>query len=162
MYPWPVFLHLLGLFGFLLAHGASSSAAFALRRERNLERVRALLELSANSYGVMYGVLLVLLVSGIWAGVLGQWWGRAWIWVSVILLIVILGAMGVLGSRTYGYVRKAAGLPYFEGMKQQPAAEPASADEIDDLLAKGKPVLLTLIGYGGLAVIAWLMMFKPF
>ena len=53
MYPWLVFVHLLGLFGFLLAHGASSSAAFALRRERNLERVRALLELSANSYGVM-------------------------------------------------------------------------------------------------------------
>jgi len=70
--------------------------------------------------------------------------------------------MGVLGSRTYGYVRKAAGLPYFEGMKQQPAAEPASADEIDALLAKGNPVLLTLIGYGGLAVIAWLMMFKSF
>lgn len=162
MYPWLVYLHLLGLFGFLLAHGASSSAAFALRRERNLERVRALLELSANSYGVMYGALLVLLLSGISAGVLGQWWGRAWIWVSVILLIVILAAMGMLGSRTYGFVRKAAGLPYFEGMKQQPAAEPASADEIDALLAKGDPVLLTLIGYGGLAVIAWLMTFKPF
>ena len=114
MYSWLVFLHLLGLFGFLLAHGASSSASFALRRERNVERVRALLDLSANSYGVMYGALLVLLVSGIWAGVLGQWWGRAWILASVILLIVIMGAMAGFGSRTYGEVRKAAGLPVAE------------------------------------------------
>ena len=88
--------------------------------------------------------------------------GWAWIWASVILLIVIMGAMAGLGSRTYGGARKAAGLPYFEAMKQQPAVEPAGAAEIDALLAKGNPALLTLIGYGGLAVIAWLMMFKPF
>ncbi len=33
MYPWLVFLHLLGVFGFLLAHGASASASFALRAQ---------------------------------------------------------------------------------------------------------------------------------
>lgn len=120
MYPWLVYLHALGIFGFLLAHGASSSASFALRRERNLERVRTLLELSANSIGIMYGSLLVLLVSGIAAGVIGKWWGQAWIWTSLILLIVIIGAMGGLGSRVYGEARKAVGLPYFEGMKQHP------------------------------------------
>lgn len=162
MYPWLVFLHILGLFGFLLAHGASSSASFALRRAQTLERVRALLELSGNSFGVMYLSLLVLLVSGIAAGVVGQWWSQAWIWVSLGLLILIVGAMAGLGSRIYGEARKAAGLPYFEGTKQRPAMEPASVEEIRTALARGNPVLLTAIGYGGLAVIAWLMMFKPF
>lgn len=162
MYPWLVYLHLLGLFGFLLAHGASSSASFSLRHERNLERIRALLELSGSSFSVMYGSLLVLLVSGITAGVIGRWWGQAWIWVSLILLILIMGAMAGLGSRIYGGARKAAGLPYFEGTKQQPPIEPAGEAEIHALLARGSPVLLTVIGYGGLAVIAWLMMFKPF
>ena len=64
MYNWIVYLHLLGIFGFLLAHGASASAAFALQRERNLDKVRALLELSASSIGVMYLSLLVLLAAG--------------------------------------------------------------------------------------------------
>jgi MFS family permease len=162
MYTWFVFLHVLGAFGFLLAHGASASAAFALRHERNLDRVRALLELSANSYGVMYLSLLVLLVSGIIAGFIGQWWGWGWIWASLALLVAILLAMGGLGSRIYGKARKAVGLPYFENWKTQPPREPASAEQIDGLLAKGNPVLLSVIGYGGFAVITWLMMFKPF
>jgi len=162
MYPWLVFLHILGTFGFLLAHGASASASFALRRERNLERVRGILELSASSYGVMYLSLLVLLVSGITAGFMGRWWGHGWIWISLGLLVVILFAMFGMGSRIYGGARKAAGLPYVEKGKQNPPGEPASPEEIDALLSKGNPWLLTAIGYGGVAVIAWLMMFKPF
>ncbi|HLC05174.1 MAG TPA: hypothetical protein VJK02_19240 [Anaerolineales bacterium] len=162
MYPWLVYLHLLGLFGILLAHGASSSASFALQRERDPERIRALLELSANSYGAMYVSILVLLASGITAGVIGHWWSQTWIRASLILLIVIMGAMNGLGSRVYGEVRKATGLPYFEGVKQRPPIEPANKDRISAILSRGNPVLLTLIGYGGLAAVAWLMMFKPF
>jgi len=164
MHPWIVFLHLLGVFGLLLAHGASASATFALRRERNLDRVRALLELSANSYGVMYTSLLVLLVSGIVGGFTypGGAWSQGWIWVALGLLIAIVVAMTVLGSRVYGGARKLVGLPFMEGMKTHPPIEPARAEEIDALLAKGNPLLLTIVGYGGIAVIAWLMMFKPF
>lgn len=164
MHPWIVFVHLLGVFGFLLAHGASASVAFALRRERNLDRVRALLELSSNSYGVMYASLLVLLVGGIVGGFTypGGAWSWGWIWISLGLLIAILVAMTLLGSSIYGGARKATGLPFMEGMKQHPPIEPASAEELDALLAKGNPLLLTIVGYGGIAVIAWLMMFKPF
>jgi len=162
MHPWLVFLHVLAVFGFLLAHGASAGAAFALRRERHPERVRALLEMSASSYGVMYLSLLVLLVSGIITGFTGSWWGQGWIWISLILLIAIVVAMGILGSPIYGGARKLAGLPYMERGKPQPPVEPGSAEEIDAQLSKGNPVLLTAIGYGGIAVIAWLMMFKPF
>jgi hypothetical protein len=39
---------------------------------------------------------------------------------------------------------------------------PAPREELDAILAEGKPVLLTVIGYGGVALIAWLMMSKPF
>jgi hypothetical protein len=162
MYPWLVYLHILALFAFLLAHGASSGASFALRREQNLERIRALLELSGNSYALMYVSLLVLLISGIIAGVIGRWWNQIWIWASLVLLILLIGAMTGLGSTIYGAARKAAGLRYFEGMRQHPPIEPVGDDEIRAILARGNPVLLTAIGYGGLAVIAWLMRFKPF
>ena len=162
MYNWVVYLHLLGIFGFLLAHGASASAAFALRRERNLDKVRALLELSSGSIGVMYISLLVLLASGIIAAFMGQFWDRGWIWVSLGLLIVIIGVMGAMGSRYYGEARKLAGLPYFAKNKVQPPLPPASPDELFAVLARANPMLLAVIGLGGFAVIAGLMHFKPF
>ena len=162
MYSWLVFLHIAGALGFMLAHGASASAAFALRRERRLERVQALLELSASSYGVMYLSLLVLLVSGIAAGFLGGWWGRGWMWASLGLLIVIGVAMSVWGSRLYRRAHKAAGLPNIENRKRHPPRAPAGAAEIEARLAMGNPLLLTAIGLGGLGVILWLMVFKPF
>jgi len=68
MYNWLVYLHLLGIFGFLRAHGASASAAVALRRERSLERARALLELSGRSTGLTYLSLLVSPPSSVAAG----------------------------------------------------------------------------------------------
>jgi small-conductance mechanosensitive channel len=162
MYPWIVFLHLLGLLGFVLAHGASAAAAFALRRERGLEKVQALLLLSTSTYGVMYISLLVLLVTGIIAGFMGQWWGWGWIWVSLGLLVAIIVAMSILGSPVYGRARKAAGLPYFEGGKQRPAEPAPNPAELDAALSRANPVLLAVIGYVGLALITWLMMFKPF
>ena len=162
LYPILNFLHVLGVFSFLMAHGVSAGVAFALRRERNLERVRALLSLSGGSYGLMYLSLLVLLLTGIITGFLGKWWGQGWIWVALVLLIAIVVAMSVIGSRTYGAARKATGLPYFEGGKPHPPLETASQEQIDAILEKGQPHLLTAIGVGGIVIIAWLMMFKPF
>jgi len=162
MYPWFVYLHILAIFGFLLSHGASVSAAFALQRERNLERVRTLLDLSVSTYGVMYGSLLVLLVAGIISGFIGRWWGQGWIWVSLVLLIAIVGAMNGMGTRIYSEARKAAGLPYIIRGKSFPAVEASSPEELDAILSRANPVLLTVIGYGGFAVAAWLMIFKPF
>ncbi len=39
---------MLGVFGFLLAHGTSAGVAFALRRERNAEEIDALLSRSGS------------------------------------------------------------------------------------------------------------------
>jgi len=162
MYPWLVYLHIIAIFGFLLAHGASVAASFALKQERNLERVRVLLMLSVSTYGIMYLALLVLLLSGVGAGFAGNWWGSGWIWTSLVLLIVIILAMGAMGSRIYGGARRAAGLPYMEGTKLHAPVEPSSPEELDRILSRGNPILLTAIGYGGFAIVAWLMIFKPF
>jgi hypothetical protein len=156
------YLHVLGVFMFLMAHGVSAGVAFQVRKERNLERLRALLELSAASYSVMYGGLVLLLLSGIISGFMGHWWGRGWIWVSLGLLIVISVAMYFMGSQYYGQVRQAIGAPYMEKNKIQPPPEPASQETIDALLKTGRATLLAVIGFGGVAVITWLMIFKPF
>ena len=160
LYQLVVFLHVIGLFGFLMAHGVSASVYFALQHERNIDHLRVLLQLSTSVARVMLLSLLVLLVTGVIAGFMGQWWSRGWIWLSVILLVVIYVAMAGLGSRVLNQFRQGIGLPSSYG--QPPQAEPLSATELNALLNRAQPARLALIGFGGLAVIAWLMLFKPF
>lgn len=76
MYRWLVILHVLGVFGFLMAHGISVGVAFALRRERRLEVVQALLDLSSSTLGILHGSIALLLISGIVSGFIGHWWSQ--------------------------------------------------------------------------------------
>ena len=160
MYPWLVFLHVIGLFGFLMAHGVSAGVYFALRHERQIDRLRWLLQLSTGAARVMLLSLLMLVVTGVIAGFMGRWWSHGWIWLSLILLVAIYAAMGMMGSRLLNQVRQGIGLPSSYG--QPPQAEPLSAEELNALLDHIQPTRLAVIGFGGLALIAWLMMFKPF
>lgn len=162
MYEIVIFLHVAGVFAFLLAHGASNAVAFALRREQNMERVRALLLLSPSTFGMMYGGLLLILITGIAGGFLLNWWGRGWIWASLALLVVIIVAMSVYVTPYYGNLRKAAGLPYMEKFKIQPPQPSASDEELARMLGSSRAMQGALIGWAGLLVILWLMMFKPF
>jgi hypothetical protein len=162
MYQWMVLTHFLGLFLFLMAHGVSAAMSFRVMRERNINKLQALVELSSASYGLMYAGFGLLLLSGIISGFLGHWWGAGWIWVSLGLLILLTFAMSGLGSRYYSRLRKLVGAPYMDKGKIQPPQEPASEAEIDTLIKAGKPILLTALGFGGLAIITWLMIFKPF
>ena len=130
MYPWLVFLHLVGIFGFLLAHGTSATVAFKLRGERERERVQALLDLSKTSLYVAYGSLLLLLVTGIVAGFTGHWWGTIWIWASGGVLVGMGLGMGLLGTQHYDRVRAAVGLPGMQGGQKDPPPEPASPEEL--------------------------------
>jgi len=70
--------------------------------------------------------------------------------------------MGVVAAGYYREVRKAVGLPYMANFKQQPAVPAAPPAEIDALLNRSQPIWLALVGFGGLALLAWLMMVKPF
>jgi hypothetical protein len=162
MYRWLVLLHVLSVFGFLMAHGISVGVAFALRRERNLDRIQALLNLSGNTIGVLHGVFLILLASGVASGFIGRWWGHGWIWLSLGLLLAIYIYMGVAAAVYYSQVRKAVGLGYMEGTKAKPPVEPADEVMLDTLLRQSRPITLAVVGFGGLAVITWLMEFKPF
>src|SRR5512132_799180 len=104
-----VFLHIFGAFGLLMSHGASINMLFRLRREHDLDRIRAYLDLSSASLGGLYVSLLLLLAAGILAGFLGNWWGRGWIWAAIGVLVRLLYLMARLGSQFYARVRKAAG-----------------------------------------------------
>jgi hypothetical protein len=163
--PWFVLLHILGVFGFLIAHGASVAVAFRLRSERDPARIKALLELSNAYLNAMYGGLTVLLVFGILAGISGAWWtsGKLWIWAAVVLLVLIAVGMYVVALPFFNNVRHAVGLATYDDVRKglQPP-EPASASQLEALLASSAPMTTAVIGLGGLAIIAWLMVLKPF
>ncbi len=164
MYQWLVFAHILGVFGFLLAHGTAAAVTFALRRQREVERVRVLLDLSRGVTMVANVSLLVLLAAGITAGFMGNWWGRGWIWASLGLFILIGVTMTLLGSRPLNRLRQLvhAGNPSRSETISHSSLDTSAEKQLAVLLAATHSWLLTVIGGGGLALILWLMMFKPF
>lgn len=162
LYKLVVFLHVISVFGYLLTHGISVAMAFALKKERDISKIKTLLELSGNSYPMMFRLLNTSILLGIIATLQAGWWRFGWVWVSVFLLVAIFVLMVLFGGMVYGKARVAAGLPYVIRGKRFPA-EPAQSDEyVLALIAKGNPVLLTVVGYGGYAIITWLMIAKPF
>jgi hypothetical protein len=164
MYKVWIFLHIFGAIAFFYSHGTAGLVAFRLRSERDLGRIRAMLDSYATSrmVGLQYGALLLLLVAGVITGFSGHWWGTGWIWLSLILLIGIIAAMYMIGTRYYGQVRKLFAIEPMEGDKSQTAQPLANPEDIDRLLQRSPAVLLFAIGYGGMAVILFLMIFKPF
>lgn len=161
-YPWLVFTHVLGAFGFVLGHGVSMVVAFQLRTERDTGRVTALLDLSGASLAVLYISLLVLLAAGIAAGFVGGHWGRLWIWTAIGLLIAAIVAMYLLATPYYGNLRRAVGQKAYGAPKDAPPPDPLPAAEIATMLDSSRPYWLAAIGGAGLLAIIGLMVLKPF
>lgn len=159
---WIVFLHVAGTFMFVAGHGVSMFVAFRVRTERDRTRIAALLDLSAGSLAVAGIGLLVLLVSGILAGIVLGSFGKWWIWISLALFVVIGGAMTPLGTIHYSRVRAAIGQRTRNLKPADPDPVPVSDAELDAMLTSNRPQALLSVGGGGFLVILWLMMFRPF
>jgi hypothetical protein len=159
---WLRFLHVAGAFAFVAGHGVSIFVAYQIRHERDRARIAALLDVSARSLTTAGIGLLILFVSGIVSGIVLGSFGQAWIWIAIVLLVVIAGAMNPLGTVYMGRVRAALG-QRTRGMKPtDPDPIPASDAELATLLVSRRPEALLLIGGGGFLVILWLMIFRPF
>ena len=101
-------------------------------------------------------MMLSLLVAGIAGIVLGfmlSWWSEWWIWVSIVLLLVLAIWMFTIGQGTYRQLRRTLGMPFQAGSKEVPAQDPAPVEDSCALIAKTKPLLMMLVGYGGFVVI---------
>jgi MFS family permease len=158
---WIVFFHVLGAFAFAAGHGVSMFVAFQIRRDRDRERLEALLDLSGWSLGLAGVGLLAILVFGILAGIVLGSWDRAWLWISLVLFIAIAGAMTPIGSGYFSSARLALGQRTRNLKAADPDPVPVSDAELDKVLESKRPELLLTIGAGGFTVILWLMMFKP-
>lgn len=159
--PWLVFAHILGAFTFVLAHGVSVFVALRVRNERDHARVSALLDLSKSAVTIAAFAVIFLLVTGIIAGFVGDWWGQRWIWASIGILILLWAYMGFRGTMYHDAVRHAVGSVgvYDKKGTEPPPADPTAAAA---LLASARALELATVGGIGLVAILYLMVFKPF
>jgi hypothetical protein len=105
---------------------------------------------------------IVLFVSGIAAGFTGGYWGRLWIWVAIVLLVVITGLMTPVAAGHYNKVRSAIGQKLPRDKTDAPPPAPLPPDQLEPLLMASTPWILVAVGGIGFAAILLLMMFKPF
>jgi plastocyanin/uncharacterized membrane protein len=154
VHRWWVFLHVVGVFGFLMAHGVSAYATFQLQREHEAARVSHLLELSSSSIGLMWNSIGLLLLGGIVAGFTGGFWGQGWIWAAIALFLAVTVAMYVIAT------------PWVKRLRTISAAiaqgtEAVSQEQYEQILRSRRPYSIAAVGFAGLLVILWLMIFKP-
>jgi hypothetical protein len=159
MNAW-LYVHLAGVFGFLVAHGVSAGVGLKLRKERDPVRARALLDLSASTLNLANLSFLVLLVGGIGATSSEHMWSEGWPWAAIVVLIALVALVPTLVVPYYKKVRKAVGAPGARG--RMPAGEPASPEEIERVLGSPIPIVISVTGVVALAILLWLMVYKPF
>ena len=157
VYQWIVFLHILGVFWFLLAHGVSLYVAFRVQREKDIHGIQALLGLSASAVMASLIGLIVLLAAGVALAFMGSWWSQGWVWVSLGVFVLIWASMSIFTGPAFRRARMAAG---FTGPTT--INESAVSEKLPEAIAALRPWLPTVIGGVGLAIILWLMMLKPF
>lgn len=159
LYVWLKAIHVLSAFGFVLAHGASAAVGLRLRTERDPARVHALLDLSSAALGPWTWVAaLVMLASGVALGFMAGWWSYWWIWLSIAILVGVMGAMTPLGTFRLNDIRRALGIQI---RPKDPPPAAASPSELEALLSRYDPRPVTWVGGLGLAAIVLLMVLKP-
>jgi hypothetical protein len=162
LYQWVVFFHILGAIGFFMAHGASAVMSVRLQQERDIKRIQAILDLSKAALPAMYISLLVLLIAGIAAGIMRNWFQFGWIWTALVLMFLLMGGMYYYVGAYFTPIRKAVGLPYRERGTEKPAEAPLSDAEIEALIKSSNPTIILGVSFAVVAVILWLMVLKPF
>jgi plastocyanin len=154
VYQWWVFVHLVGVFAFLVMHGISMGVSVRLRAERDARRVVELLLLSAWATRYMYVGLGLLLLGGIVGGFLGHWWSYGWIWASIGILVLATMAMYALATPYYRRV----------GVVARAKAEGQTAvtdEQFDQVLRSNRSTTVVLVGSVALLAILYFMIFKP-
>src|SRR6266566_207321 len=142
LYAWLNFFHLAGLAAFLFGHGVSGGASLVLRGPLS-GHSRSMLRLSQRASLVSNPALLVVLITGIWMAFAAHLWSMAWPWVSIAVLVAVLGVMFYV-ARPYYMARDAVGEP---------------DDALAERLRRTRPMLGVWTGVIGLVALIALMVF---
>lgn len=155
MYRFWVFLHLVGVVGFLATHGVAMWAMLSVRtvggdRERILDRC----ETSKATTRPMYISFVLLLGGGVAAGIDGALFAQWWLLVSLILLLTLTASMSMVASPHMKRLREGC-------TRWADGSYTMSDQELDATLAGPATMITSASGSLGLLAIVYLMVFKP-
>lgn len=154
-YSWWKFLHVAGVIAFVSFHGVSMVAALRVRKERDRVRIATVLQLSGSSSMGMYVSLAWLITFGVVAGIQGDFWNDGWFWISIGLLVLVVGEMSAVTRPYYERVK--------EAVEVRPSGVPRRSDEeLEEILSSPVALWNAVFGAAVLLAITWLMIFKPF
>jgi hypothetical protein len=153
-YGWWKFIHLVGVVGFVAAHGTSMAATVLVRRIRDPQQVAGILQMSAATVSAFYVSTVVLLVGGFGAGFKGQWFDQGWIWVSLGLLVAVGILMFPMAKSHFRRIRMV--------LELMETGTTVSRDDFARVVNAGNPVLTVGVGVVAIFLIVYLMVLKPF
>ena len=151
-----VFLHIVCVALFLLFHGVQMWAMFTLEpalpdREKIFDRA----EQSRMVSTPMYVSLGLLVLFGVIAGIDGDWFSHGWwLWGAIVVLLITVGLMSSLAGPFMKKVREGT-------TRWADGSYTMSDDELGSLLRGPRPRVIAFTGIAGLAILLWLMVYKP-
>lgn len=159
MYNWLVFLHILFAFLFMLGHGAHAAAMLKFRGEPDPEKSLTFFSNVPDIKFVRY-LTIAMGVFGIAAAFITPWWKQGWPWASAVIFAIISWVMYKYGAGYYGIISNAANR-LIEAKKTDTNLA-AAQKEYDETRNAPHAMIVSVVGIVGLAMILWLMRFKPF
>ena len=110
LYPWIVIAHVFFVIIAFGAHGVSAFASFRIKASSDRAELKTLLDLSQSSLVVAGVALLVAILLGIWAAVMGGHFSRTWPWSAIVVLVVVVITMTPLAANPMREMRAALGI----------------------------------------------------
>jgi len=153
-YSYLKFLHIAAVLALLGTHGVSMTVLYAIRKERDRAKIMTMMAVSGQSVIPMYISIAAVVVFGVWMWIKIYGVGTTWLWLSLVLLIAMVGLMTVTAKPYFARVKEACQL--------RPSGVPRVSDEeLGEVLMSAKAHLITAIGVIGTLAILYLMVFKP-
>jgi hypothetical protein len=141
-------VHFAGIVVFVAGHGVSAAVTARLPKERDPSRLETLLGLSRSTIVWSNLGLVVLVAGGVANWIRVGYSPQGWLWTSAALLAVL--AIVGLGLAA----------PFFRRVRVAVAA--GDADRLAATLSSSLPWVVFWVETAGVAVILWLMVYKPF
>lgn len=155
MFEWVKLLHIGSALAFVAAHGASMAVLYVIRNQRDRSRIVTALDAASATTVPMYAALLAVVGTGFWMAFLEtSLFGERWFWLSLILLVLTGVLMFFIAKPFAERIRDACAM--------RESGVPRVADEeLSEILRSRRTHLIAAIGVVGLALILYLMIFRP-
>lgn len=155
MYRVWVFIHLVGVAGFLVTHGVSMWALFAVGAvDGDRDRILEWCETSKRTTMPMYMSFGLLLLGGVAAGIDAALFADWWLLGSLLLLLVLTAMMSVVATPHMKRLREGC-------TRWADGTYTMSDDELRAALDGPATTITVASGSVGLIAILYLMVFKP-